>query len=111
MDEENERLFHQYREEDIDGIEIAAKIKSNLDLGKRPYEVPLETSMVASTWLAWWATATPSFCETIWASDRPSTIKMTRFLSLPLRRPAIMTAFNCKFDQIKELTPGMRFDY
>lgn len=34
LDEENQELYHQYREEKLDNLEIATKIKNNLDLGK-----------------------------------------------------------------------------
>ncbi len=34
LDEENQELYHKYREEKLDNLEIAAKVKNNLDLGK-----------------------------------------------------------------------------
>lgn len=33
LDEENERLYYQYRDENLNSLEVATKIKNNLDLG------------------------------------------------------------------------------
>ena len=34
LDEENQELYHKFRDEDMDSLEIASSIKANLDLGK-----------------------------------------------------------------------------
>lgn len=105
LDEENERLFHQYREEDIDGIEIAAKIKSNLNLGNvlrnafRNLDGGFNmVGMVGDG---------NTFVLRDNLGIRPSFYYQDdEVFVVASERPAIMTAFNCKIDQIKELTPG-----
>jgi len=105
LDEENERLFHEYRKEDIDGIEIAAKIKSNLNLANvlRSAFRNLDggfnmVGMVGDG---------NTFVLRDNLGIRPSFYYQDEeVFVVASERPAIMTAFNCKIDQIKELTPG-----
>ena len=105
LDEENERLFHQYRDENIDGIEIAAKIKSNLDLGN------VLRSAFRNLDGGYNMVGMVGDGNTFVLRDnlgiRPSFYYQDdEVFVVASERPAIMTAFNCKFEQIKELTPG-----
>jgi amidophosphoribosyltransferase len=105
LDEENERLFHKYRDGNIDGIEIAAKIKSNLDLGNvlRSAFRNLDggfnmVGMVGDG---------NCFLLRDNLGIRPSFYyKDDEVFVAASERPAIMTAFNAKIDQIQELKPG-----
>lgn len=105
LDEENERLFHQYREEDIDGIEIAAKIKSNLNLGNvlrsafRNLDGGFNMVGMVGDGNCFVLRDNLGIRPSFYYQDEEVFVVASE-------RPAIMTAFNCKIDQVKELTPG-----
>jgi amidophosphoribosyltransferase len=105
LDEENERLFHEYRDQTIDGIEIAAKIKSNLNLGN------VLRSAFRNLDGGYNMVGMVGDGNTFVLRDnlgiRPSFYYHDdEVFVVASERPAIMTAFNIKIEAVKELTPG-----
>ncbi len=105
LDEENERLFHTYRENDEDGVGIAEKIKSNLDLGNvlRSAFRNLDGGFNMVGMIGDGNT----FVLRDNLGIRPSFYYQDdEVFVVASERPAIMTAFNANIDDIQELTPG-----
>lgn len=105
LDEENEKLFHQYRDENLDNLEIAARIKSNLDLGHvlrnafRNLDGGFNmVGMVGDG---------NAFVIRDNLGIRPSFYYQNdEVFVVASERPPIMTAFNASIEDVKEVTPG-----
>lgn len=105
LDEENARLYHDYKEQNMDSLEIAAQIKANLNLEnvlKSSFKnVDGGYNMVG---LIGDGNAfvmrdpngiRPNY---YWANDE--------VIVVASERPPIQTAFNLQMDDLKEVTPG-----
>jgi amidophosphoribosyltransferase len=105
LDEENERLFHQYRAGTDDNLEIAAKIKANLDLVsilKKSFK-----SVDGGYHLVGMIGDGNSFVIRDPNGIRPSFYYSDDEVFVAAsERPAIQTAFNVKIGTIKEIPPG-----
>ncbi|MFT4523159.1 MAG: amidophosphoribosyltransferase [Bacteroidia bacterium] len=105
LDEENQSLFHKYREQTSDNLEIADLIKQNLDLENvirnafRNLDGGFNmVGMVGDG---------NSFIIRDAIGIRPSFYYVDDEVFVAAsERPAIMTAFNLKLGDIKELNPG-----
>ena len=105
LDEENERLFHQYRDKNLDNIEIAAQIKANLDLSgvlKNAFR-----NLDGGFNMVGMIGDGNAFVIRDNLGIRPSYFyEDDEVFVVASERPAIMTAFNVKLEDIQELNPG-----
>ena len=105
VDEENERLFHQYRDKNLDNIEIAAQIKANLDLSgvlKNAFR-----NLDGGFNMVGMIGDGNAFVIRDNLGIRPSYFyEDDEVFVVASERPAIMTAFNVKLEDIQELNPG-----
>ncbi|MCB9262411.1 MAG: class II glutamine amidotransferase [Flavobacteriales bacterium] len=105
LDEENQRLFHQYREENLDNTEIAAKIKANLNMEnviKNAFR-----NLDGGFNMVGMVGDGNAFVVRDNVGIRPSFYYQNdEVFVVASERPAIMTAFNTSIDEVKELTPG-----
>ena len=105
LDEENERLFHQYRDKNLDNIEIADQIKANLDLSgvlKNAFR-----NLDGGFNMVGMIGDGNAFVIRDNLGIRPSYFyEDDEVFVVASERPAIMTAFNVKLEDIKELNPG-----
>lgn len=105
LDEENERLFHNYRDMNMDNIEIANNIKANLNLAdvlrKAFRNLDGGFNMVGMVGDG------NTFIIRDNLGIRPSFyFEDDEVFVVASERPAIMTAFNASLGDVKELTPG-----
>ncbi len=105
LDEENERLFHQYRDKNLDNIEIADQIKANLDLSgvlKNAFR-----NLDGGFNMVGMIGDGNAFVIRDNLGIRPSYFyEDDEVFVVASERPAIMTAFNVKLEDIQELNPG-----
>jgi amidophosphoribosyltransferase len=105
LDEENARLVHEYRKENLDNLEIADRIKENLDI-----EGVLKSafrSLDGGYNMVGMVGDGNAFVIRDPSGIRPSYYyEDDEIFVVTSERPAIMTAFNVHLDDIKELTPG-----
>lgn len=105
LDEENQKLFHEYRNTTEDSIEIASKIKSNLDLGEvlknafRNLDGGFNMVGMVGDGNAFIIRDNHGIRPSFYYQD-------DEVFVVASERPAIMTAFNASLESIKELTPG-----
>ncbi len=105
LDEENQQLFHEYREDNTDSIEIAAKIKANLNLTNvlnnafRNLDGGFNMVGMVGDGNAFVIRDNHGIRPSFYYQDDEVFVAASE-------RPAIMTAFNAPLDSIKELTPG-----
>ena len=105
LDEENARLVHEYRKENLDNLAIAERIKETLDM-----EGVLKSafrSLDGGYNMAGMVGDGNAFVVRDPSGIRPSYYyEDDEIFVVTSERPAIMTAFNVHLDDIKELTPG-----
>lgn len=105
LDEENQRLFDQYKTLGYDNKQITQMIAENLDI-----EAILKNSAIE--WDGGYAMAGLIGHGDAFVLRDPSGIRPTfwyeddEVVVVASERPIIQTAFNLKWEQIKELTPG-----
>lgn len=105
LDENNQELLHEYRKQNLSNVEIAQKIKDNLDIE----EILLQAfkNIDGGYNMAGMVGDGNAFIVRDEAGIRPSFYYQNdEVLVVASERPAIMTAFNVKLGEIKELTPG-----
>jgi amidophosphoribosyltransferase len=105
LDEENADLYHQYKADGMDNLEIAAQIKANLNLEnvlKHAFKnVDGGYNMVGLIGDG-----------NAFVMRDPNGIRPNYYYAndevivVASERPAIQTAFNLKIDELKEVTPG-----
>lgn len=105
LDEENARLYHEYKKENLDNLEIAARIKSNLDL-----EDVLKNSFKSVD--GGYNMVGLIGDGNAFVMRDPNGIRPNYYyiddevIAVSSERPALQTAFNLKQADIKEVTPG-----
>lgn len=105
LDEENQKLFHEYRNTTEDSIEIASKIKSNLNLAEvlknafRNLDGGFNMVGMVGDGNAFIIRDNHGIRPSFYYQD-------DEVFVVASERPAIMTAFNASLESIKELTPG-----
>lgn len=105
LDEENARLYHQYKEDNLDNQEIAAKIKSNLNL-----EDVLKNSFKSVD--GGYNMVGLIGDGNAFVMRDPNGIRPNFFyandeiIAVASERPALQTAFNLKQEDVGEVTPG-----
>jgi amidophosphoribosyltransferase len=105
LDENNQELLHEYRTQKLSNVDIAQKIKDNLDIE----EILTQAfkNIDGGYNLAGMIGDGNAFIIRDEAGIRPSFYYQDdEVLVVASERPAIMTAFNAKLGEIKELTPG-----
>ncbi len=105
LDEENADLYHDYKAQGMDNLEIAAKIKANLNLEnvlKNAFKsVDGGYNMVGLIGDG------NAFVMRDPNGIRPNYYYANEeIIVVASERPAIQTAFNLKIDELKEVTPG-----
>lgn len=105
LDEENERLFRQYKKEGYSNFEITEKIKDNLSV-----ETILKNAFKRTDGgynMAGMIGHGASFVIRDPNGIRPSFwYANDEFLVVASERPAITTTFNIDYNDVKEITPG-----
>ncbi|MBI1308018.1 MAG: amidophosphoribosyltransferase [Bacteroidetes bacterium] len=105
LDEENQRLFRQYRSENLDNLEIATRIKENIcveDILKNAFR-----NLDGGYNMVGMIGDGNAFVVRDPNGIRPSFFYQDdEVLVVASERPAIMTAFNVRFEDVQELTPG-----
>lgn len=105
LDEENQRLFRKYRAENIESHEIAARIKKNLKMHKILKKA--FRSLDGGYNMVGMIGDGNAFVIRDPNGIRPSFYyRDEEVFVVASERPAIMTAFNVKLEDVKELTPG-----
>lgn len=105
LDEENERLYHQYRKEEKDGKAIASKIKENLDIQQ------VLTNSFKNVDGGYNMIGLIGDGNAFVVRD-PNGIRPNYYYAddevivVASERPPIQTAFDLKLDEIKEIKPG-----
>lgn len=105
LDEENARLYHQYKEDNLDNQEIAANIKSNLNL-----EDVLKNSFKSVD--GGYNMVGLIGDGNAFVMRDPNGIRPNFFyandeiIAVASERPALQTAFNLKQEDVGEVTPG-----
>lgn len=105
LDEENERLYYQYREENLNSLEVATKIKNNLDLTnvlKNSFKnVDGGYNMVGLIGDG-----------NAFVIRDPNGIRPNYYyaddeiIAVASERPPLQTAFNLSLGEVKEVKPG-----
>jgi amidophosphoribosyltransferase len=105
LDEENQELFHQYRDENLDNREIAAQIKANLNL-----ENVLKNAfrnLDGGFNMVGMVGDGNAFIIRDPRGIRPSFFyEDDEVFAVASERPALMTTFNAPIETVHELAPG-----
>ncbi len=105
LDEENQELFHEYRDQNLDNREIAALIKANLNLEsvlKKAFR-----NLDGGFNMAGLVGDGNAFVIRDPRGIRPSFFyEDDEVFAVASERPALMTAFNAPLETVKELEPG-----
>jgi amidophosphoribosyltransferase len=105
LDDENQKLFDEYKKEGLDNVEITHKISKNLDIAKI-----LRRS--AKNWDGGYAISGIIGNGDAFVLRDPSGIRPAYYYAddeivvAASERPAIQTAFNIQFKNVKEIEPG-----
>jgi amidophosphoribosyltransferase len=105
LDDENQQLFDQYKKEGLDNVEITQKISRNLDIAKI-----LKRS--AKNWDGGYAISGIVGNGDAFVLRDPAGIRPAYYYAddeivvAASERPAIQTAFNIQFKNVKEIQPG-----
>lgn len=105
LDDENQELFDTYKKEGLDNVEITHKISENLDIAKI-----LRRS--AKNWDGGYAISGIVGNGDAFVLRDPSGIRPAYYYAddeivvAASERPAIQTAFNIQFKNVKEIEPG-----
>ena len=105
LDKENNRLYHEFTEEGLDGIARAEAIEDNLDL------IPVLQS-TAPGWDGGYVICGAVGSGDMWALRDPHGIRPAFYyyddeiVVVASERPVIQTVLNVKRRDVKELTPG-----
>jgi amidophosphoribosyltransferase len=105
LDDENQELFDEYKKEGLDNVEITHKISDNLDIAKI-----LRRS--AKNWDGGYAISGIVGNGDAFVLRDPSGIRPAYYyvddeiVVAASERPAIQTAFNIQFNNVKEIEPG-----
>jgi amidophosphoribosyltransferase len=105
LDDENQLLFDEYKKEGLDNVEITHKISENLDIAKI-----LRRS--AKNWDGGYAISGIIGNGDAFVLRDPSGIRPAYYYAddeivvAASERPAIQTAFNIQFKNVKEIEPG-----
>lgn len=105
LDEENERLFQQFKKEGLDNAEISLQIAKHLDVARI-------LRAASKKWDGGYAMAGLFGHGDAFVLRDPSGIRPTYYYSddevvvVTSERPVIQTAFNVPLEKVKELTPG-----
>ncbi len=105
LDDENQELFDEYKKEGLDNVEITHKISENLDIAKI-----LKRS--AKNWDGGYAISGIVGNGDAFVLRDPSGIRPAYYYAddeivvAASERPAIQTAFNIQFKNVKEIEPG-----
>lgn len=105
LDEENERLYHEYRDQNMDSLEIAASIKANLDLGRvlrnsfKNVDGGYNMVGLIGDGNAFIVRDPNGIRPNFYYAD-------DEVIVVASERSPIQTAFNLQLDQIKEVSPG-----
>ncbi|MCD0490367.1 class II glutamine amidotransferase [Pedobacter sp. MC2016-14] len=105
LDDENQKLFDEYKKEGLDNVEITHKISDNLDIAKI-----LKRS--AKNWDGGYAISGIVGNGDAFVLRDPSGIRPAFYYAddeivvAASERPAIQTAFNIPFKNVKEIEPG-----
>jgi len=105
LDEENSRLLHEYRKENLDNTEIAQRIKENLDI--RDILINSFRNIDGGYNMVGMIGDGNAFITRDPWGIRPSYFyEDDEVVVVASERPAIMTAFNLELGEIRELKPG-----
>lgn len=105
LDEENSRLLHEYRKENLGNDEIASRIKDNLNI----HDILVNSfrhidggyNMVGMI-----GDGNAFVTRDPWGIRPSYYYENDEIVVVASERPAIMTAFNLELEEIRELTPG-----
>lgn len=105
LDENNQELLHQYRTEELSNVEIATRIKDNLDI---EWILSQAFKNIDGGYnMAGMIGDGNAFVIRDETAIRPSFYyKDDEILVVASERPPIMTAFNLKLEDVQELEPG-----
>ena len=105
LDEENQSLFDQFKQDGLSNVEISAQIAKNLDVAKI-------LTRSAKTWDGGYTIAGVFGHGDAFVMRDPAGIRPAFYyqdeevLVVTSERPVIQTAFNIPVDQVKEIKPG-----
>lgn len=105
LDEENQLLFRQYKNEGLSNIEISEKIETNINISKM-----LQSS--SKRWDGGYAMAGVLGHGDVFVTRDPAGIRPAYFYQddevvvVASERPVIQTAMNVRYCQVEELKPG-----
>ena len=105
LDEENQSLFDQFKQDGLSNVEISAQIAKNLDVAKI-------LTRSAKTWDDGYTIAGVFGHGDAFVMRDPAGIRPAFYyqdeevLVVTSERPVIQTAFNIPVDQVKEIKPG-----